>query len=114
MIQEENALNVGGKSYEYSLTISGVNKKAAIPYLVKKYGDNIFNAFTNYLEFPCEATGKNIHTYIDYKITGEVTDYQGKKCTFAENSGVHLEPTSYNLSLSVMYLNYLKGIKLKD
>lgn len=114
MVQEENALNVGGKSYEYSLTISGVNKKAAIPYLVKKYKDNIFNAFTNYLEFPCEATGKNIHTYIDYKITGEVTDYQGKKCTFAENSGVHLEPTSYNLSLSVMYLNYLKGIKLKD
>lgn len=114
MVQEENALNVGGKSYEYSLTISGVNKKSAIPYLVKKYGDNIFTAFTNYLEFPCEATGKNIHTYIDYKITGEVTDYKGKKCTFAENTGVHLEPTSYNLSLSVMYLNYLKGVKLKD
>jgi hypothetical protein len=114
MVQEENALNVGGKSYDYSLTISGVNKKTAIPYLVKKYGDDIFNAFTNYLEFPCEATGKNIHTYIDYQITGEVTDYKGKKCTFAENTGVHLEPTSYSLSLSVMYLNYLKGIKLKD
>lgn len=114
MVEEDKALKVGDEWYNYSLTISGVNKQSAIPYLVRKYGDNIFNAFTNYLEFPNEATGKNIHTYIDYKIQGEVIDYQGNKCTFAENSGVHLEPTSYNLSLSVMYLNYLRGIKLKD
>ena len=114
MIEEDKALKVGDEWYNYSLTISGVNKQSAIPYLVRKYGDNIFNAFTNYLEFPNEATGKNIHTYIDYKIQGEVIDYQGNKCNFVENSGVHLEPTSYNLSLSVMYLNYLRGIKLKD
>lgn len=114
MVEEENALYVDGKSYKYSLTISGVNKKTAIPYLVKTYGDGIFNAFTNYLEFPNEATGKNIHTYIDYEIKGVITDYLGNKCNFAENSGVHLEPTSYNLSLSIMYLNFLRGIKLKD
>lgn len=114
MVEEENALKVDGQSYKYSLTISGLNKKSAIPYLVKKYGNSIFNAFTNYLEFPSEATGKNIHTYIDYKIKGVITDYLGNKCNFAENSGVHLEPTSYNLSLSIMYLNYLRGIRLKD
>lgn len=114
MVEEKNALYVDGKSYKYSLTISGVNKKTAIPYLVKTYGDDIFNAFTNYLEFPNEATGKNIHTYIDYEINGVITDYLGNKCNFAEKSGVHLEPTSYNLSLSIMYLNFLRGIKLKD
>ena len=114
MVEEKNALYVDGKSYKYSLTISGVNKKTAIPYLVKTYGDGIFDAFTNYLEFPNEATGKNIHTYIDYEIKGVITDYLGNKCNFAENSGVHLEPTSYNLSLSIMYLNFLRGIKLKD
>lgn len=114
MVEEQNALYADGKSYKYSLTISGVNKKTAIPYLVKTYGDGIFNAFTNYLEFPNEATGKNIHTYIDYEINGVITDYLGNKCNFAENSGVHLEPTSYNLSLSIMYLNFLRGIKLKD
>lgn len=114
MVEEQNALCVDGKSYKYSLTVSGVNKKTAIPYLVKKYGDDIFNAFTNYLEIPNEATGKNIHTYIDYEIKGVITDYLGNKFNFAENSGVHLEPTSYNLSLSIMYLNFLRGIKLKD
>lgn len=114
MVEEQNALYVDGKSYKYSLTISGVNKKTAIPYLVKTYGDDIFNAFTNYLEFPNEAAGKNIHTYIEYEIKGVITDYLGNKCNFAENSGVHLEPTSYNLSLSIMYLNFLRGIKLKD
>lgn len=114
MVEEQNALCVDGKRYKYSLTVSGVNKKTAIPYLVKKYGDDIFNAFTNYLEIPNEATGKNIHTYIDYEIKGVITDYLGNKFNFAENSGVHLEPTSYNLSLSIMYLNFLRGIKLKD
>lgn len=98
-----------------SLTVSGVNKKSAIPYLLKEYGkEGIFDAFTNYLSIPPRATGKNIHTYIDYEQKGTVTDYKGVTCEFDELSCVHLEPTGYSLSLSVMYLNYLLGIKLKD
>lgn len=100
---------------EVSLTVSGVNKKTAIPYLLEKYGkDGIFDAFTNYLTIPPQATGKNIHTYIDYKQTGYVTDYLGETHEFQTDTGVHLEPTGYNLSLSVLYLNYLLGIKLKE
>ena len=98
-----------------SLTVSGVNKKCAVPYLLEKYGkDGIFDAFTNYLSIPPQATGKNIHTYIDYEQTGTVTDYNGITNEFHTETGVHLEPTGYSLSLSVMYLNYLIGIKLKD
>lgn len=98
-----------------SLTVSGVNKKSAVPYLLEKYGKNgIFDAFTNYLSIPPQATGKNIHTYIDYEQTGTVTDYNGITNEFHTETGVHLEPTGYSLSLSVMYLNYLIGIKLKE
>lgn len=115
MIERAGALKTGGKSYDYSLTVSGVNKKAAIPFLLEKYGESgIFGAFTNYLEIPPSATGKNIHTYVDYEIQGEITDYTGVTRHFDELSGVHLEPTGYSLSLSVMYLNYLRGIKFKD
>lgn len=115
MVQEPNALKAGGRAYDFSLTVSGVNKKAAIPYLIEKYGGNgIFDAFTNYLDIPPQATGKNIHTYIDYEIQGEITDYKGSTAHYNERTGVHLEPTGYSLSLSVMYINYLRGIKFKD
>lgn len=115
MVEQENALKAGDKSYPVSLTVSGVNKKTAIPYLIEKYGgDGIFQAFTNYLNIPPKATGKNIHTYIDYEIQGEITDYKGSTAQYNERTGIHLEPTGYSLSLSVMYLNYLMGIKFKD
>ena len=115
MVEEEDALRTGGKSYPVSLTVSGVNKKTAIPYLLEKYGqEGIFEAFTNYLAIPPQATGKNIHTYIDYEQSGEFSDYTGETGGFSEMTGVHLEPTGYSLSLSVMYLNFLMGIRLKD
>lgn len=114
MVKELNALKSNGKSYEYSMTVSGVNKKYAIPYLCEKYGDGIFDVFTNYLDLPPSATGKNIHTYIDYEIEGKITDYLGNDASYLEKSGVHLEPTGYSLSLSVLYINYLRGIKFKD
>lgn len=114
MVEEEKALTVDGKDYDFSLTVSGVNKKSAIPYMIEKYGkDGIFDAFSNYLDIPPQATGKNIHTYIDYEQTGTLTDYTGQKGRYSTPTGVHLEPTGYTLSLSVMYLNYLMGIKFK-
>lgn len=113
MIEAENALCVNGVNYNYSLTCSGVNKKVAIPYMLEKFGETgIFDGFTNYLDIPPQATGKNIHTYIDYEQTGTLTDYNGQTCSYDTPTGVHLEPTGYTLSLSVMYINYLMGIKL--
>ena len=114
MVEEEKALTVNGVNYDYSLTVSGVNKKVAIPYMIKKFGSNgIFDAFTNYLDIPPIATGKNIHTYIDYEQSGIITDYLGVDAAYTTPTGVHLEPTGYTLSLSVLYINYLRGLKLK-
>ena len=114
MVEEENALCVNGVNYNYSLTCSGVNKKCAIPYMMDTFGDDgVFDGFTNYLDIPPTATGKNIHTYIDYEQTGTLTDYMGVTGPYDTPTGVHLEPTGYTLSLSAMYINYLMGIKFK-
>lgn len=115
MIECDGALHVNGVKYNHSLTVSGVNKFTAIPYLTEQANTtDIFDLFSDYLRIPPEATGKNIHTYIDYEINGVVEDYTGETDEFSELSGVHLEPTGYSFNISVMYLNYLLGIKFKE
>lgn len=115
MIECDGALIVNGVEYNHSLTVSGVNKFTAIPYLTEQaQTKDIFDLFSNYLRIPPEATGKNIHTYIDYETNGIVEDYNGEVDDFSELSGVHLEPTGYSFNISVMYLNYLLGIKFKE
>lgn len=110
---------LGAKRYitqedgELTLTVSGVNKKTAVPYLLNHFTDP-FAAFSEGMEIPPVATGKNLHTYIDYPVTGTLVDYLGNECQYEELSGVHLEATGYTLSLSVMYLDYLSGLKLTD
>ena len=100
MIEQDGKINI---------TVAGVNKKTAVPYLVKTYGNKIFDAFTNDLTIPKEYTGKMTHTYIDERRTGTITDYLGNKNTYDEYSGVHLENAEYSLSLSQAYIDFLKG-----
>jgi hypothetical protein len=120
---------LGAKRYmteqhgEISLTVSGINKKECVPYLVEKYKtpERIFSAFSNELYIPSRVvypngkiiypTGKNIHTYVDYPVTGEITDYRGVTAKYYEASGVHLIEADYSLSLSVAYADYLRGIQ---
>ena len=123
---------LGAKRYmtEYddgslSLTVSGVNKKYAIPYLYFKYktNDNIFKNFDEGLLIPStytnehgetkSGTGKNLHTYIDDYHSGTVTDYLGESYNYHEMSGVHMEPTSYELSFASEFIQYLKGVRTK-
>lgn len=109
MVKQKDVLQAGGKSYDYSLTVAGLDKKKAIPYLFNKYGDQIMEHFNDNLYIPTAGTGKNIHTYIDYPVSGRLIDYTGKECAYSEQSGVHLEPTDYTLNLSIQYLDYLLG-----
>lgn len=105
---------VEGDDGTLSLTVSGINKKKAIPYLVsqsKKDGKSIFDLFSDDLFVPAIATGKNIHTYIDYDQSGEIVDYKGNPGKFHELSSVHMEGADYSLSLSESYIAYLEGIK---
>lgn len=121
---------LGAKRYMYeyddgeiNLTVSGLNKKVAIPYLLEKYGkEHIFDVFTDnnlddngYEPFviPQGKSGRLVSTYIDDETSGIVTDYLGVQNTYHELSSVNLEETTYSLSLSKDYLMYLLG-KRKD
>ena len=56
-----------------------------------------------------KGSGKLTHTYIDDYISGTLVDYLGNEGTYEELSGVHLESTSYNMSLTDAFKNYLFG-----
>lgn len=90
-----------------SLTVSGLNKKVTIPYLIKKYGDQIFDHFTEGLFVPKNYTGKNVHTYIDLETEGDVVDYLGKIGHYHEMSSIHIEGAEYDLSLAQTFKDYL-------
>lgn len=106
---------LGAKRYmtqikdDISLTVSGINKKTAVPYLLQKY-DDPFKAFDNDLYIPPAYTGKNIHTYIDEQQQGIITDYLGNIGTYSELSSIHIDECDYHLSVAQAYINYLLSI----
>lgn len=99
------------KDGKLSLTVSGLNKYVTVPYLQKTYktNDKIFEAFKEGLLIPKGATGKQIHTYIDYETSGTVRDYLGNEYQYHELSGIHMEEAEYLLDLNAEYLAYLLG-----
>ena len=98
-------------SGEYSLTISGLNKKVAIPYLLSKNTD-IFDLFKEDMYIPPDYTGKKTHTYIDVERHGIITDYTGITSEYHELSCVHISGADYTLSLSREYVEFLLSIKM--
>ena len=111
MLQYSNDHRNGESAGEYSLTVSGLNKKITLPYLMKKYGSKIFEAFSDGLYIPNGFTGKNTHTYIDDAQSGTLTDYQGNTARYEEYSSIHLGSSDYSLSISQEYINFLLNIK---
>lgn len=101
------------KNGKLDLTVSGVNKKFALPYLLDRYKthDNVFENFSDKLFIPKEYTGKRIHTYIDDIQGGIITDYQGNKSSFKTLSGVHLIECEYDLSIANDYLSFFKYVQ---
>lgn len=97
---------------EYSLTVSGVNKNIAIPYLLEQFGDNIIKDFSlDNFKVPPEYTGKLTHTYIDYEQKGEIQDCYGIKGEYNEFSSVHLEKAGYEISVNSDFKNFLYSVQ---
>jgi hypothetical protein len=102
---------LGAKRYAYeqdekfNITVSGLNKKRAVPYIVATLQP--FEFFDNEMYIPKEYTGKNTLTYINdpYKIM--VKDYQGNYAEVEENTYIHMEEQDYNMSLSEQFIHYL-------
>ena len=95
---------------KHSLTIAGVNKKKAIPYIEKHEKDFFDFMHFNYL-FVEDCCGKNLHTYIDDEKEGILTDYLGNVAEFRELSSVHLMSTTYKMTASDDYLALLSVIE---
>lgn len=115
--------SLGAKRYmveydtgEISLTVSGINKHDAIPYLRKTYKTNnrIFKAFADDLTIPAGYSGKKIHSYIHYPQSGIVIDYTGKPGEFSELSSVHLAECEYHLSMEHNYIAYILGLESEE
>lgn len=96
------------KTYDLSLTVSGLNKKTAIPYLLDKYKTNeeVFRHFTDGLEVPPGKSGRMVSYYLDAPMQAEVVDYLGNRYTIKEKSGVALENTSYTMDCVESYERY--------
>ena len=108
---------LGAKRYmtyidgELSITVSGVNKKTAVPWLLEKCGvEGAFEAFEEGLIVPEDATGKLTHYYIDKPYEGDVTDYLGNTYHYFTPSGVYLEKATYCFDISKAYIDFLKGV----
>ena len=102
------------KDEKLSFTISGVNKTKGVPYLLKEFNNNIidiFNYFDEEFTIPDYATGKLTHTYIDEEFTMTIEDFEGVRCEIHEKSFIHLEPTTFTLSMSRTFIDYLKSIR---
>lgn len=110
----------GAKRYMYeyddgelNLTVSGLNKKYAIPWLLSEYKTNAmcFEIFGEGMYVPPGHTGKQTITYINNEQEGEVTDYLGNTAHFHELSSIYMEPQAYYMSVLTEYKNFLEGVQ---
>lgn len=114
---------LGAKRYAYetaekgvNITVAGLNKKVAVPFikdLAKTKNMSFFDCFNDELFVDGEHSGKLLHTYIDDVKNFFVTDYLGEKLEVTSLSSVHLEPSSYSLSLPNLYKMYINHIRQK-
>lgn len=110
MVKYSNDSRNGSDANKYSLTVAGLAKRAAMPYLLEK-SDDPLNLFTRDMYIPAAHTGKLTHTYIDEPISGCITDYTGIQGRYAEQSCINLSPADYSLSISREYANYIAQLK---
>lgn len=105
------------KDGQMSLTVSGLKKEAAIPYLLELCGgdhDKVFEMFDDDMYIPAGHTGKNVHTYMYEPMTGIVTDYLGNTFHFYEASGVHMTGADYSMDLDRQAWEWLAGYRYID
>ena len=110
----------GAKRYMYeysdgdlSLTVSGLNKKFAIPYLLDTYKTNAmcFEIFGEGMFIPAGHTGKQTITYIEHEQEGDVQDYNGLQGHYHELSSIFMEPQAYYMSILTDYKNFIEGVQ---
>lgn len=117
---------LGSKRYVYeddkgfNITIAGLPKKSGREYMAtnwyydlktKKEYNSPFDLFKDGMKIDAEYTGKNCHTYIDYETEGIMKDYEGIPYHYHEYTSIHMEATSFEMSLASEYIKYLLMLK---
>lgn len=106
---------LGAKRYlyehegKYGLTVAGLHKDKGLQYMMEN--GNPFEMFRDGLYVPASNSGRLTHTYINTVREGDVIDLYGVKGHYRELSGIHLEPTGYEMGLSGDFKRYLKNVK---
>lgn len=101
--------NKGDKGKK-AITIAGLGKKEGVAYMTEeaeRQGKTIFDIFNNKMCVPAGRSGKLTHTYIDDVREFDITDYQGNTEHIISRSGVHLEPTSFNMMMTEQFIDYV-------
>ena len=111
------------KGDEYQITVAGINKVSGCRYLLeetkrinerRKSKTNLFSPFDLFnldLVVPKEYSGRNVLTYIDDVIEGDVKDYLGNIYHYKELSGIHMENSDYSFNPVDNFLEYLFTIR---
>lgn len=113
------------KNGKLEITVAGVNKKTGIRALLpaefqaltvaelskmkisQSVANDAFNLFDFGLTFDSNACGKLTHTYLDEEFSGSVVDCNGVAGDYHELSAIHLEPTTYQMTVTEDYLNFI-------
>ena len=104
---------LGAKRYMYTqnneihITVAGLGKKQGAKFI--SIQNNPYEFFSDNMEVDGENTGKLLHTYIDCEMEGNVVDYLGEEVHFHEMTAQHLEKTTFTLSLSSQFKDFLDG-----
>lgn len=109
---------LGAKRYMYEqsgdlhITIAGVSKNLGKKYIAQQ--ENPFDFFTDEMEIDEDSSGKLTHTYIDEQQDGILQDYQGNVMEYHEDSSVHLEKSSYSMSISEEFKEFYTSMRTES
>lgn len=112
------------KGDEYQITVAGINKKTGKDYLLReterinkireakgRLPISPFQLFTLDLVVPKEYSGRNVLTYIDDPMEGDIVDYKGTPYHYRELSGIHMENSDYSFNPVDNFIEYLFTIR---
>lgn len=100
------------KDEEFKCTVAGVNKKLTSKYISEQ--EDPWGFFTNEMTVDEEHSGRLISTYLDEPYDIKVVDYQGICYNGREESGIHMEPSAYHLTMSAEYLALVLGAYISE
>lgn len=114
---------------DFSITVSGLNKKTAVPYIMEyceNHNISPFDFFDDDMYIPAVytdsngvvqyPTGKSTLSYsnIGDDFTDKITDYLGETDVVDENSYIHMTEQDYSLSLTDAFLEYISNSQYVD